>query len=235
MELIVSKRDSNSPVLTRTIGDPSTGTHVSPIASSSSQGSSTKPPLEEKSSTDTTRPRLVERPTYVELPSPGSFTLDAAPVTTTPPTPPQIPFGLTHSRKSSGSPTIFDPGLHALVVDDDPLTRMLMKRLLSRLGCSVSTAENGELALEMILGVVKSSYTPSTDNSAGNDSIMEQSCSTKSDEIKYHVIFLDNQMPVLSGLKAIEKLREAGRTDFVVGVTGTYCKFIPVIAILTVC
>jgi len=220
VELIVSKRDSNSPVLTRTIGDPSTGTHVSPIASSSSQGSSTKPPLEEKSSTDTTRPRLVERPTYVELPSPGSFTLDAAPVTTTPPTPPQIPFGLTHSRKSSGSPTIFDPGLHALVVDDDPLTRMLMKRLLSRLGCSVSTAENGELALEMILGVVKSSYTPSTDNSAGNDSIMEQSCSTKSDEIKYHVIFLDNQMPVLSGLKAIEKLREAGRTDFVVGVTG---------------
>jgi len=27
-------------------------------------------------------------------------------------------------------------------------------------------------------------------------------------------------MPVLSGLKAIEKLREAGRVDFVVGVTG---------------
>jgi len=95
-----------------------------------------------------------------------------------------------------------------------------MKRLLSRLGCSVSTAENGELALEMILGAGRSNSTPSTDNSAGNGSIMEQSCSTKSDDIKYHVIFLDNQMPVLSGLKAIEKLREAGRRDFVVGVTG---------------
>lgn len=226
MELIVSKRDSSSPVLTRTIGDTSTGTHVSPIASSSSQGSSlTRPPLEE-SSTGTTRPRLIERPTYVELPSPGPFILDAAAATTSPTTPvtPQTPFSLAHSRKSSASPTIFDPGLHALVVDDDPLTRMLMKRLLSRLGCSVSTAENGEIAMEMILGLgpCRSSCTPSTDNSTGSGPILEQSCSSKSDDIKYHVIFLDNQMPVLSGLKAIEKLREGGRRDFVVGVTGTY-------------
>lgn len=44
------------------------------------------------------------------------------------------------------------PGLDVLVVDDDPLTRMLMTRLLTRLGCKVATAENGELALEMILG-----------------------------------------------------------------------------------
>jgi osomolarity two-component system, sensor histidine kinase SLN1 len=110
-----------------------------------------------------------------------------------------------------------------------------MKRLLSRLGCSVSTAENGELALEMILGAGRSNSTPSTDNSAGNGSIMEQFCSTKSDDIKYHVIFLDNQMPVLSGLKAIEKLREAGRRDFVVGVTGTNCKYISAVLTLKVC
>jgi CheY-like chemotaxis protein len=87
----------------------------------------------------------------------------------------------------------------------------------------------------MILGADRSNCTPSTDNSAGNGSITEQSCSAKSDDIKYHVIFLDNQMPVLSGLKAIEKLREAGRRDFVVGVTGTYCKYIPVVPTLTVC
>ena len=40
------------------------------------------------------------------------------------------------------------------------------------------------------------------------------------DEHKYAVSFLDNQMPVLSGLEAVAKLRTMGRKDFVVGVTG---------------
>lgn len=39
-------------------------------------------------------------------------------------------------------------------------------------------------------------------------------------EGKYAIVFLDNQMPVLSGLKAVEKLRGLGRRDFIVGVTG---------------
>ena len=39
-------------------------------------------------------------------------------------------------------------------------------------------------------------------------------------ENRYAVVFLDNQMPVLSGLEAVAKLRTMGRRDFVVGVTG---------------
>ena len=213
--MVVSKRDSDSPVLTRTIGDPSTGTHVSPAASGSQGNPLKRPP------SDTTKPLLVERPTFVELPSPRSFTLDYAAASSSPVSP-QAPFGLSHSRKSSASPTILDPGLEVLVVDDDPLTRMLMKRLLSRLGCNVSTAENGEMALDMILGSGGSNRTPSTDNSVNSGPILEQSSSTKSDDNKYHIIFLDNQMPVLSGLKTIEKLRELRKADFVVGVTGGY-------------
>jgi CheY-like chemotaxis protein len=115
---------------------------------------------------------------------------------------------------------MFDPSLEVLVVDDDPLTRMLMKRLLSRLGCHVSTAENGEMALDIIMGNSCSNCTPSTENSASTGPILDQSSSLNRDDSKFHVIFLDNQMPVLSGLKTIEKLREAGRADFVVGVTG---------------
>jgi osomolarity two-component system, sensor histidine kinase SLN1 len=80
-----------------------------------------------------------------------------------------------------------------LVVDDDPLTRTMMSRLLTRLGCTVSTAENGEIALEMVL----SGYSG-----------------------RFAVVFLDNQMPVMSGLSMVTKLRKAGRKDFVVGVTG---------------
>jgi len=68
-----------------------------------------------------------------------------------------------------------------------------MTRLLTRLGCKVSTAENGEMALEMVLS-----------GSGG----------------RFAVVFLDNQMPVMSGLSMVAKLRKAGRKDFVVGVTG---------------
>ena len=40
------------------------------------------------------------------------------------------------------------------------------------------------------------------------------------DDPRYAIVFLDNQMPVMSGLEAISKLRKRGRRDFVVGVTG---------------
>ena len=41
-------------------------------------------------------------------------------------------------------------GLHVLVVDDDILTRKLMERSLARMGCAVDTAENGQVALDML-------------------------------------------------------------------------------------
>jgi CheY-like chemotaxis protein len=36
----------------------------------------------------------------------------------------------------------------------------------------------------------------------------------------FDVVFLDNQMPKMSGLEAIARLRASGREDLVVGVTG---------------
>ncbi|KAF8420915.1 hypothetical protein L210DRAFT_2248165 [Boletus edulis BED1] len=36
--------------------------------------------------------------------------------------------------------------------NDDWLAQTIMSRTLSRLGCYVSTAENGEIALEMVIG-----------------------------------------------------------------------------------
>ena len=95
--------------------------------------------------------------------------------------------------RPGGPPATVQPGLRVLVVDDDALTRTLMNRLLTRLGCMVTTAENGEIALEMVL--------------SGH-------CG------RFAVVFLDNQMPVMSGLTMVTKLRKAGRNDFVVGVTG---------------
>ena len=103
------------------------------------------------------------------------------------------PQPLRSFSRSEVPPTTVQTGLPVLVVDDDALTRTLMTRMLARLGCKVSTAENGEVALEMVLGDYRG---------------------------RFAVVFLDNQMPVMTGLSMVAKLREAGRSDFVVGVTG---------------
>jgi osomolarity two-component system sensor histidine kinase SLN1 len=96
----------------------------------------------------------------------------------------------TPVAERSAPPCAEKAPLAVLVVDDDPLTRTLMKRLLTRLGCAVDTAEHGGAGLARAL--------------AG----------------AYAVVFLDNQMPVMTGVEAVAALRAAGRDDFVVGVTG---------------
>lgn len=112
--------------------------------------------------------------------------------------------------------------MRVLVVDDDPLTRKLMSRMLSRLGCAVSTAANGEIALEMILGM-RNRETPCSEDT-GSGGLCADGPPLGSGEgpkeYKYAIVFLDNQMPVMSGLEMVAKLRELGRKDFVVGVTG---------------
>lgn len=69
---------------------------------------------------------------------------------------PSPPLSLTNSN-SSLRPSPFQPlqfadgPIHTLIVDDDSLTRRLMARMLMRIGCTVETAENGAVALEMLL------------------------------------------------------------------------------------
>ena len=196
----------------------------------------------ESSPGDSTRVTPIQRPIYVRLPSPKTFTigdpLQHLPTESTSSYSQQ----LTSSDKSSSNLKLFDsnftrggpsasfaaidiePGLPVLVVDDDPLTRTLMKRILTRLGCRVSCAENGGVALEMILGQRSTiGGTPSSDASGNSGPILEQMQSQESpifEEGKYAVVFLDNQMPIMSGLKVVAKLRQLERTDFIVGVTG---------------
>ncbi|PCH36400.1 hybrid sensor histidine kinase [Wolfiporia cocos MD-104 SS10] len=201
---ISTQRGERQSVLTRTIGDPSTGTGA--IGDDITPPSlSEPPPLEKDDSSATVRPRLDQ------LPKPQAFTVDGplSPATSSVTSSSQT--GTAASTSGGESP------LRVLVVDDDPLTRKLMSRMLTRIGCRVMTAENGEIALEMILGSGQHA-TPSSEDtgSAG----LSADASPGGDEYRYQVIFLDNQMPVLSGLEAVSKLREMGRRDFVVGVTG---------------
>jgi osomolarity two-component system sensor histidine kinase SLN1 len=134
-----------------------------------------------------------------------------------------LPFPLSYKGSTAG----FDPPIIVLVVDDDRLTRTVMSRMLTRLGCNVSTAENGEIALEMIIG------GPGTSKAEDGPDyrVFDPSYDSEEDQIgertengyAYDAVFLDNQMPVMSGLEAVSKLREMGRTDFIVGITGQCC------------
>jgi osomolarity two-component system sensor histidine kinase SLN1 len=200
--------------------------------------------------------RVIQRPTFVQLPSPRTFSLE----TQMPPISPSAiytpvigssysttstsPLAMFDANYARGSPSSLNAGMSfesvgmpVLVVDDDALTRTLMKKMLTRLGCEVSCAENGEVALEMILGrrISIPISTPSSDYSMTREMkpILEQEVSSYQstsastppgsfEEYKYAVIFLDNQMPKMSGLKVVAKLRELERNDFVVGVTGTF-------------
>ena len=249
---MTSRRDDSSPVLTRTIGDPSTGTDPLtpgiPEESSPSARQSDLPPSSPSASSATMTAGL--RPQFLELPARPDFSLDQIPVLHTPgfssisaPSLSRIP-GL--GDPASASIPAPQPGqaqepLRVLVVDDDPLTRKLMSRMLSRLGNRVSTAENGEIALEMILGV-RNRATPSSEEtgsaglyasvvspaemahggSMGEGTGAGTVTGMPMHEYKYAVVFLDNQMPVMSGLELVAKLREMGRQDFVVGVTGEW-------------
>lgn len=73
----------------------------------------------------------------------------------------------------------FDAGsLHALVVDDNEINLRVARRQLEQIGCSVSVANDSRKAVEM--------------------------CETET----YDIVFMDLQMPKLSGIQATELIRE---------------------------
>jgi len=165
-------------------------------------------------------PRLATRPTHVDLPPPQDLKTLQSPQRTPSPSANRLP-----------QPDI-TPGLQVLVVDDDKMTRMLFQRMLGRLKCSVTTAVNGYEALQLITGDQNVSQSPAEEEhehmfSYGEDhtSIMENENEKDEKESKFAIVFLDNQMPVMSGVEMMRKLRKLGKTDLVVGVTGENSRF----------
>ena len=130
------------------------------------------------------------------------------------------------SNASRSTPMEITPGLHVLVVDDDRMTRLLMTRMLERLRCVVTTAANGKQALQLLLGEEQSVSTPGEEQEA-NFSAEDRdvprdggSMQTFNKEGRFVITFLDNQMPTMSGVEMVRKLRMLGREDLIVGVTG---------------
>ena len=157
----------------------------------------------------------VTRPTHLDLPPPPDLKVLQSP--------PKTP-----SSPANRLPQIdVPPGLQVLVVDDDKMTRMLFQRMLGRLKCLVTTAVNGYEALQLITGDQEVSQTPVEEghehwfsDGEDNTSTVEKEREREEKESKFTIVFLDNQMPVMSGVEMVRKLRKLGRKDLVVGVTG---------------
>jgi CheY-like chemotaxis protein len=94
---------------------------------------------------------------------------------------------------TESSPMMFPEAVDKafLAVEDNKLTRRMVCRLLARRGFSYDACENGEQCVARVLGDGKT----------------------------YGAILLDNQMPVMTGIEAVQKLREGGYRGLVVGLT----------------
>lgn len=165
---------------------------------------------------------MAKRPTHIDLPKPSMRHPDdrLSPAMIRPPSP------------ETARAAEITPDLPVLVVDDDRVTRMLMQRMLERLKCVVTTAVNGQQALELIAEVGDSQCmdTPGSNEveyfpdgrlaSSSFSQGMGVPPTPGTPESKFAVVFLDNQMPVLSGVEMVRRLRGLGRKDLIVGVTG---------------
>ena len=94
----------------------------------------------------------------------------------------EIPFRRVDQIQSPASePTDLDAtGLHALVVEDNPVNQQVAKKLLNRMGFNVDTAENGERAVGLV--------------TARNG--------------MYDLVLMDCQMPVMDGYEATRCIRD---------------------------
>jgi signal transduction histidine kinase/DNA-binding response OmpR family regulator len=91
--------------------------------------------------------------------------------------------------------TLIEEAKHSvriLLVEDNPVNQKLALKMIEKAGYQVETANNGKEAVEM--------YKKSIE---GNG----ESGSSKEETARYHLIFMDVQMPVMDGLKATKLIR----------------------------
>ncbi|TPX55317.1 hypothetical protein PhCBS80983_g05410 [Powellomyces hirtus] len=143
---------------------------------------------------------------------------------------------------------------NVLIVDDDKITRLLMSRLVSRMGHTIATAEDGAIALRKLKDALATSEAdplgqpppattstdpapplpptaratippspptiPSTTNTTTDASSTATAAAAPPIQQPFDLVFLDNQMPVMTGVECIREIRRLGIPVWACGVTG---------------
>jgi signal transduction histidine kinase len=109
-------------------------------------------------------------------------------------------FSSGHSpRRSKSRPIVSEKPervLKILITDDNQLSRELMKRMISRMGHDCETANDGREGVDKIQDAVTSGHP-------------------------FDILFIDNEMPVLTGLEAIKELRSKKINIKIVSISGS--------------
>jgi len=92
---------------------------------------------------------------------------------------------------------------NVLIVDDAMLSRKMVNRLLTNLGCRCKEACNGAEAVELMKQCVESVRSED-----------------RNDENMYQLVIMDFEMPVMKGPDATAELRRLGFNTLIVGITG---------------
>lgn len=93
--------------------------------------------------------------------------------------------------------------LNCLVVDDTPSNRKMLSSILQKRGFTTSQAEDGQLAVD--------AHARTKRTVEGGEQALAE---------PFDIIFMDNTMPVLSGVEACRSLRKQGFQNLIIGVTG---------------
>ena len=89
------------------------------------------------------------------------------------------------------APRSLRPGLKVLIVDDNPVNRLVVQRLLKAIGCVAATATDGPSAIEACEGDA------------------------------FDVVLMDVHMPVMDGLEVTRRLRARRGREYIIGLSAS--------------
>jgi len=148
-----------------------------------------KPPRESNnSSKKVERPSIsaLKEPTEPSLPTPNPVSPKPLQEAHKKPPSPHSVEHISDYQKPNRNPAPAKEPMKVMVVEDDPINRLILKKKLTMSGHSVSLTVHGQEAIELF----------------------------ERDPSKFDLILMDLQMPICDGIQATRKIREFERTSF---------------------